>query len=89
MSRGARLVLFAVSGSVFAGLFVWALTGLPSFGDFQGEYGRILNSVAGSERHVTNVVAAVLPACGQCDVRGRGRPPTAPAQDSYDARTAQ
>ena len=60
MSRGARLVLFAVSGSVFAGLFVWALTGLPSFGDFQGEYGRILNSVAGSERHVTNVVSSVV-----------------------------
>jgi multicomponent Na+:H+ antiporter subunit B len=60
VSRGARLGLFAVSGSVLAGLFVWALTGLPSFGDFQGEYGRILNGVAGSERHVTNVVSAVV-----------------------------
>src|SRR5919204_4624429 len=60
MSRGARLGLFAVSAAALASLFVWALTGLPKFGDFQGEYGRILNSAAGSERHVTNVVSAVV-----------------------------
>lgn len=60
MSRGARLVLFAGSGAVLAGLLVWGLTGLPSFGDFQGEYGRILNGVAGTERHVTNVVSAIV-----------------------------
>src|SRR5439155_13893940 len=39
---------------------VWSLSGLPDFGDFQGEYGRILNSVAQSERHVSIVVAAVV-----------------------------
>src|SRR5204863_2912231 len=60
MSRAARLALFAGSGLVLAALLVWGLTGLPKFGDFQGEYGRILNSAAGSERHVTNVVAAVV-----------------------------
>ncbi len=60
MSRRVRLGLFAGSGAVLAGLFVWGLTGLPAFGDFQGEYGRILNSVAGSERHVTNVVSAIV-----------------------------
>ena len=60
MTRRVRLGLFAVSGSVLAALFVWALRGLPNFGDFQGEYGRILNSAAGSERHVTNVVSAVV-----------------------------
>lgn len=60
MTRRVRLGLFAGSGAVLAGLFVWGLTGLPAFGDFQGEYGRILNSVAGSERHVTNVVSAVV-----------------------------
>src|SRR5207244_3840281 len=58
--RRVRLGTFAVSGSVLAALFVWALTDLPDFGDFRGEYGRILNSVTGSERHVTNVVAAVV-----------------------------
>jgi multicomponent Na+:H+ antiporter subunit B len=60
MSRRLRLGLFAGSAPLLAGLFVWALTGLPSFGDFQGEYGRILNSVAGNERHVTNVVVSIV-----------------------------
>jgi multicomponent Na+:H+ antiporter subunit B len=60
MTRGARLELFAVSGAVLAGLLVWGLTGLPAFGDFHGEYGRILNGVAGTERHVTNVVSSVV-----------------------------
>src|SRR5205823_6782890 len=60
MSRRARLGLFGVSSSVLAVLFVWVLTGLPKFGDFQGQYGRVLNGVAGSERHVTNVVAAIV-----------------------------
>jgi multicomponent Na+:H+ antiporter subunit B len=60
MSRGARLGLFAVSGAVLGALLLWGLTGLPAFGDFHGEYGRILNSVAGPERHVTNVVSAVV-----------------------------
>jgi multicomponent Na+:H+ antiporter subunit B len=60
VSRGARLGLFAVSGALLAGLLVWGLTGLPAFGDFNGTYGRILNSVAGTERHVTNVVSAIV-----------------------------
>jgi len=60
MSRTARLVLFAGSGLALAALLVWGLTGLPAFGDFQGEYGWILNDVAGSERHVTNVVSAIV-----------------------------
>src|SRR6266508_4516759 len=60
VTRRARLGLFAVSGAALAGLFVWALTGLPAFGDFHGEYGRILNSVAGTERHVTNVASSVV-----------------------------
>jgi multicomponent Na+:H+ antiporter subunit B len=60
VSRGARLGLFASSGALLAGLLVWSLTGLPAFGDFNGEYGRILNSVAGTERHVTNVVSSIV-----------------------------
>jgi multicomponent Na+:H+ antiporter subunit B len=60
MSRGSRLVLFAASATVLAVATVWALTGLPAFGDFQGQYGRILNSVAQQERHVANVVASVV-----------------------------
>jgi multicomponent Na+:H+ antiporter subunit B len=60
LSRSVRLGLFAVSGAVLAAVLVWGLAGLPAFGDFQGEYGRILNSVAQHERHVTNVVASVV-----------------------------
>jgi len=60
VSRAARLWLFSVSGAALAALMLWALTGLPDFGDFQGEYGRILNSVAQQERHVSNVVAGVV-----------------------------
>jgi multicomponent Na+:H+ antiporter subunit B len=60
LSRSARLSLFAASGAVLAAVLVWGLTGLPAFGDFQGEYGRILNSLAQQERHVTNVVASVV-----------------------------
>ena len=60
MSRKTRLALFAASGTVLAVLLVWGLTGLPAFGDFDGRYGRILNGVVGAERHVTNVVSAVV-----------------------------
>ncbi len=60
MSRRSRLGLFGVSSAILATLFLWALTGLPNFGAFQGQYGRILNSTAGTERHVTNVVASIV-----------------------------
>ena len=60
MTRSVRLGLFAVSGAVLGALLVWAFTGLPDFGRFNGEYGWILDDVAGHERHVTNVVSAVV-----------------------------
>ena len=59
MTRAARFWLFGVAGAVLAGLMVWALTGLQAFGDFNGEYGQLLNSVAGQERHVWNVVMGI------------------------------
>jgi multicomponent Na+:H+ antiporter subunit B len=60
VSRTARLRTFAIAASILGALFIWGLTGLPAFGDFNGEYGQILNGVAGSERHVTNVVSSVV-----------------------------
>ena len=60
MSRRARLMLFGVSAVVTGVLLGWGVSGLQAFGDFNGEYGQILNGVAGRERHVTNVVAAVV-----------------------------
>jgi multicomponent Na+:H+ antiporter subunit B len=36
------------------------MAGLPDFGHYRHDYGRILNASAPSERHVTNVVASVV-----------------------------
>src|ERR671930_53268 len=47
MTRNARLGLFGVSGVALAALLVWAFTGLPAFGTFNGEYGWILIVVVG------------------------------------------
>lgn len=44
----------------FAALLGWAFAGLPAFGDFEGRYGLLLDRVAVGERHVTNVVTAVV-----------------------------
>jgi multicomponent Na+:H+ antiporter subunit B len=60
MSRRVRLGLFAASAAGLATLLAWAVAGLPDFGDFQGRYGTTLTRVAQPERHVTNVVAAVV-----------------------------
>jgi multicomponent Na+:H+ antiporter subunit B len=60
VSRRFRLGLFAVSAAGLAALLLWAVAGLPDFGHYRGPYGSVLNSVAPPERHVTNVVAAVV-----------------------------
>jgi multicomponent Na+:H+ antiporter subunit B len=60
MSRRLRIGGFLVSGAVVAALLGWGFAGLPHFGEFAGEYSRILNRVAVGERHATNVVAAVV-----------------------------
>jgi len=59
MSVPARRLVFLVAAAGFAALFLWGLAGLPSFGNYQGPYGDILNRVAVPQRHVTDVVAAV------------------------------
>jgi multicomponent Na+:H+ antiporter subunit B len=60
MSRRVRLAFFLPALAVFAGLLGWALLGLPAFGRYQGPYGFVLNRVALPERHVTNVVTAIV-----------------------------
>jgi multicomponent Na+:H+ antiporter subunit B len=52
--------MFVSAGMVLSALLLWGVAGLPAFGEFNGEYGQILNGVAGSERHVTNVVSAIV-----------------------------
>jgi multicomponent Na+:H+ antiporter subunit B len=60
MSRRHRLGLFAVSAAGLTALLLWGVAGLPDFGHYRGPYGFVLNASAPDERHVTNVVAAVV-----------------------------
>jgi multicomponent Na+:H+ antiporter subunit B len=60
VTRRTRLILFGTSAVAIGALLAWGLAGLPAFGGFYGEYGQILNGVAGRERHVTNVVSAIV-----------------------------
>lgn len=60
MSRRVRVGVFLVSVAGLGALFAWAFAGLPSFGDYRGPYGFLLNHVAVPERQTTNVVAAVV-----------------------------
>jgi multicomponent Na+:H+ antiporter subunit B len=60
MTRRIRLAIFAPALAGFAALLYWGLVGLPSFGDYRGPYGFVLNRVALPERHTTNVVAATV-----------------------------
>jgi multicomponent Na+:H+ antiporter subunit B len=60
VSRRARVAVFLPSLAVFGALLVWALAGLPDFGHYVGPYGYLLNRVVVPERHMTNVVTAVV-----------------------------
>jgi multicomponent Na+:H+ antiporter subunit B len=41
-------------------LLLWGLFGLAPFGQYPGPYGDVLNAVAPAERHIQNVVTAVM-----------------------------
>lgn len=58
MSMRTRRALFLVAVAVFGFLFVWGLSGLPSFGEYRGPYGIVLGQVVVSERHATEAVGA-------------------------------
>jgi multicomponent Na+:H+ antiporter subunit B len=60
VTRTVRIGLFLPALAGFAALLVWALTGLPDFGNYIGPYGYLLNHVVLPERHMTNVVTAVV-----------------------------
>lgn len=60
MNARARHILFGIFGSALLAFLCWGTTGLSPFGHYPGPYGDILNSVAVSERHVLNVVTAVI-----------------------------
>jgi multicomponent Na+:H+ antiporter subunit B len=60
VSRRTRILVFVPSLAVFGALLVWGVAGLPDFGHYVGPYGYLLNHVAVPERHMTNVVTAVV-----------------------------
>jgi multicomponent Na+:H+ antiporter subunit B len=60
MTRPVRIGLFAVSAAGLSALLLWAVAGLPDFGNYKGRYGATLNKVTVSERHATNVVTAIV-----------------------------
>lgn len=60
MTRQVRLGFFAASAAGLGALLLWAVAGLPDFGNYQHAYGLILNSVATKERHATNVVTSIV-----------------------------
>ena len=59
MSTKFRNVMFLLSALVFSIFLGLGMSGLPSFGNFHGIYGDLLNKIALSQRHATNIVTAV------------------------------
>jgi multicomponent Na+:H+ antiporter subunit B len=59
MNDRVRHSLFLVAASIVGGVFLWGVLGLPVLGNYRGPYGDVLNNVAVTERHTTDVVAAV------------------------------
>jgi multicomponent Na+:H+ antiporter subunit B len=55
-----RTIIFLCFAAAFFSFLIWGMLGLSAFGNYPGPYGDILNSVAVSERHVLNVVTAVM-----------------------------
>jgi multicomponent Na+:H+ antiporter subunit B len=59
MSTRSRRVLFLFAAAGMALFVLWGLTDMPSFGDYRGPYGDIINSIAVAQTHATGVVSAV------------------------------
>jgi multicomponent Na+:H+ antiporter subunit B len=52
--------MFIPAVALLAGLLTWSLVAIPHFGSYRGPYGFVLNRVVLPERHMTNVVTAVV-----------------------------
>jgi multicomponent Na+:H+ antiporter subunit B len=65
VSRRVRLAVFLPALVGLGLLLVWAYTGLPSFGNYRGPYGGILERISTPRRHMDNVINAAT-----YDIRG-------------------
>jgi multicomponent Na+:H+ antiporter subunit B len=59
VTRRGRLALFAVAGPGLLAVLVVGLHGLPSFGDFHGVYGLLVDRIEPGQRHATDIVTAL------------------------------
>ncbi|MEA2482303.1 MAG: multicomponent Na+:H+ antiporter subunit, partial [Thermoleophilaceae bacterium] len=59
MSPRGRRMLFLPSAAGLLFLLIDGLHRLPGFGHYPGPYGMVLNGVAVTQRHATNLVTAV------------------------------
>lgn len=60
MTRRVRIALFLVGAAGLAILLAFGVADLSPFGHYPGPYGNVIAQAEPSERHVTNVVAAVV-----------------------------
>jgi multicomponent Na+:H+ antiporter subunit B len=65
MRRRVRVALFLPALAGFGALLVWAYTGIPSFGNYRGPYGFIVNRISTPLRHMDNAVNSTT-----YDIRG-------------------
>jgi multicomponent Na+:H+ antiporter subunit B len=59
VSRRGRLLLFGCAGPALLTVLVIGLHGLPSFGDFHGAYGLLVDRLEPGQRHATDIVTAL------------------------------
>jgi multicomponent Na+:H+ antiporter subunit B len=59
MSARGRSLLFLPSAAGLLALLLAGLNGLPAFGHYPGPYGFVLNGVGVTQRHATDLVAAI------------------------------
>ena len=55
-----RAVLFVPAAVIILGALAWAFSGVPDFGAYHGFYGTVINRVAATQRHASNLVASVV-----------------------------
>ncbi len=59
MTERTRKRMFAVSGSVFFGLFCYASLDMPAWGGYRGPFGDAVTRLAVYQRHATDTVNAI------------------------------
>jgi multicomponent Na+:H+ antiporter subunit B len=60
VTRRLRITIFLPALALFGGLLMWSFVAIPKFGDYRGPYGHVLDRVVVPERHMSNVVTAVV-----------------------------